>query len=114
MATAILESPSTSLSLHPRSSHGGGTSEMCPGSTSQDQWIESRAKAILAAHPNFLGRSDWVQFQCTNPCLQIQGRLPSFFLKQLVQEAVKRLGHDIRIENRIVVASPTGEIGTGR
>ncbi len=46
---------------------------------------------------------------CRNRCLRLEGCVPSFYLKQLAQEAVRDLKGIDRIENQIVVASPVGE-----
>jgi hypothetical protein len=75
-----------------------------------DRQIESRARAILQSHSHFKGKTELVQCRCRDNCLQLLGVVPSFYLKQLAQVALKELSHQFHIENRIVVASPADEI----
>ena len=55
-------------------------------------------------------RSHWVLVRCEDRCLTLSGKLPSYYLKQLAQEALRNLVGIDRIENRIGVASPVGEV----
>lgn len=78
--------------------------------------IEVRAAQVFEKHPHFQGRSQFVGIRCTGDRLILEGSLPSFYLKQLAQEAMHELMQDdqgVLVENRIVVASPCGEIGPG-
>lgn len=72
---------------------------------------ETRAVEVLESHPHFKGRSRWVQARCSNGCLYLEGILPSYYLKQLAQEAVRKLAGIDRVVNQIKVASPVGEVG---
>lgn len=72
--------------------------------------IEYRATRLLESHPNFQGRSQWIHCRYSNGLLNVSGKLPSFYLKQIAQEVLRELEGVDQIENRIVVASPVGEI----
>ena len=64
--------------------------------------VETRAARRLAEHPHFLGRSHHVRCQSQGRRLQLSGCLPSYFLKQLAQEALRDLQGVDQIDNRIV------------
>jgi hypothetical protein len=63
------------------------------------------ANALLMQCPAFRGRREWVRCHCQERCLFLEGFLPTFYLKQLAQEAVRRVPGIDRIVNRIVVAN---------
>ncbi len=73
--------------------------------------VEAQANELLECHPYFRGRSKWVKCRIDDGCLQLNGRLPSYFLKQVAQEILRQLPGVDRIENRIVVTSIHGDIG---
>jgi osmotically-inducible protein OsmY len=75
-----------------------------------DRQIQHRAREILQKHPHFHGHSDWVHCRCRRGCLRLEGKLPSWYLKQLAQEAVQGLNGVQRLSNRIKVASPSGHV----
>lgn len=81
-----------------------------PSVESRAQRLETQARRVLAQHPHFLGKSQFVSCQCEGRCLRLAGRLPSYFLKQLAQEALRDLAGIEHIDNQIVVASPSGEV----
>ncbi len=68
--------------------------------------IVRQAAARLESSPTFRGRSQWVQFSCQGDCLLLDGCLPSYYLKQLAQEAIREVPGVTRIVNRIVVSNP--------
>lgn len=74
------------------------------------RFVENKAEQLLEEHPHFHGRSEHVRCVCLNNRLVLQGKVPSFYLKQLAQEALRGLADVIRIDNQITVASPTGVI----
>ena len=74
------------------------------------RFVENKARQLLEEHPHFHGRSDHVRCVCLNNRLVLQGKVPSFYLKQLAQEALRGLADVIRIDNQITVASPAGVI----
>lgn len=75
---------------------------------------EKRAVTLLEANPHFRGRGRWVKCHCWNRQLFLDGKLPSFYLKQLAQETLRDLDGIDKIENRIVVANPRGVVGRRR
>lgn len=64
------------------------------------------ARTRLECSPTFRGRGQWIRFSCEGDCLVLDGFLPSYYLKQLAQEAVRDIPGVGRIDNRIAVASP--------
>ena len=80
------------------------------GSLSTEICAKQQANALLDQHPHFRGRRRWIQCDCKNRILYLDGRLPTFHLKQLAQEAVRNVQEIDQIVNRIVVASPVGEV----
>jgi osmotically-inducible protein OsmY len=73
--------------------------------------LRKRAVERLENHPYFKGRSQWIQMEFDDGLLRLKGRLPSFFLKQVVQEILRELPGVDRLKNEIVVASPSGDVG---
>lgn len=80
------------------------------GDSSGDQ-LRHDAQDALENHPHFRGRSNWVRCECHLGTLRLCGRVPSYYLKQLAQEVVRKVPQVAGIENQIVVANPCGEIG---
>lgn len=66
------------------------------------------AREQLGRHPHFRGRLDALSFDQRGRTLYLHGQLPTFYLKQLVQEIVRRLPGVQRVENEIDVISPYG------
>ena len=70
--------------------------------------VES-AELILQNHPAFRGRFGCVQCESRNDVIQLTGNVPSYYLKQLAQELLRKSLGDQPIENQIVVHCPGGE-----
>ncbi len=70
--------------------------------------IEGSAKQLLEVHPHFRGRSQWVKCRFLDDCLYLEGTLPTYYLKQSAQEALRELPGIERIVNFIQVTSPSG------
>lgn len=66
------------------------------------------ARQYLEQHPHFRGRLGDVCVEQEGKNLYLSGRLPSFYLKQLVQEAVRRVPGVQHIINQIDVVSSHG------
>lgn len=66
------------------------------------------ARQQLESHPHFRGRTGGVQIELCGRTLVLSGRLPTFYLKQLVQEAIRRLPGVQHVRNEIDVVSPYG------
>lgn len=67
-----------------------------------------QAHAMLARHPHFRGRSDCVRLSGVDGDLTVDGVLPSFYLKQLVQRVLRDVPGVVRINNRVIVANAQG------
>ena len=71
-----------------------------------DPELIRRAQALIERHPHFRGRADQFQFECVEHALVVRGKVPTYYLKQLVQSALMEMDH-CRVDNRIEVL-PTG------
>jgi hypothetical protein len=67
--------------------------------------IAQQAAAQLRNHAHFKGRALDLLFELNGDVLIIRGRVSSFYLKQLLQTALRDLESVSRIENRVDVAS---------
>ena len=66
------------------------------------------ARNYLEGHPHFRGRMNDVAISHDGRTLVLTGRLPSFYLKQLVQEAVRHVPGVQHVRNLIDVVSAEG------
>jgi hypothetical protein len=64
-----------------------------------------RARALLSQHPHFWGRVDTFEFELTQDRLVVKGRVPTYYLKQLLQNARQKLD-GVRVDNRVEVVRP--------
>ena len=71
--------------------------------------LEQAVRMLLEQHPHFSGRCQFLRVEVSDRVLRLAGYLPSFFLKQLAQEAVRDLDGIDEIENHIIVGSPVEE-----
>jgi len=69
--------------------------------------IDAQALAQLGKHSHFRGRRFDLTFELQGDVLVIRGRLPSFYLKQLVQTVLREIACVRHIENRVTVISVT-------
>jgi hypothetical protein len=67
-----------------------------------------RARDLIARHAHFCGRTDTFHFECHENVLVIRGSVPTFYLKQLLQDALKQLEGVYRIDNRVDVIASEG------
>ncbi|MDZ4658891.1 MAG: BON domain-containing protein [Bythopirellula sp.] len=77
------------------------------GDTRRDA-IEAEVCDRLMRHNFFRGYLDSVTFEIIEDTLIFTGRLPSFYLKQILQTAMKNVPGVKRIENRVDVVSSRG------
>lgn len=70
--------------------------------------LASLAKRHLESHPHFRGRLAGLRIENRGKTLFLAGRLPTFYLKQLVQEAVRNLPGVQHVRNEIDVVNPYG------
>ena len=66
------------------------------------------ARQQLEHHPHFRGRLAAVGIEQKGKTLFLSGRLPSFYLKQLVQETLRTVPGVQGVRNEIDVVSPHG------
>lgn len=80
-----------------------------PGTSASERanLIDS-ARVQLENHPHFRGRLESLSINQRGRTLYLSGQLPTFYLKQLVQEILRRLPGVNGIRNEIVVVSPYG------
>jgi len=60
----------------------------------------------LEQHPHFRGRASLVQIELVEGTIVLSGRLPSYHLKQLLQEAIRLMPDVTDIDNRVLVMWP--------
>jgi hypothetical protein len=70
--------------------------------------LSALARQHLERHPHFRGRVRGVNIKQEGRNLYLSGRLPTFYLKQLVQEAVRHLPGVDFVYNEIDVISSDG------
>lgn len=95
MQAALAQRPTTTSAA--RAEHEGDMSEM--------------ARQKLEQHPHFRGRCANLSFEQSGRTLRIGGRLPSFYLKQLVQETLRHLPGVQTVRNDIQVVRSDGYVG---
>jgi hypothetical protein len=79
-----------------------------PASIGHDRKIAHRATCHLAQHVHFRGHLDCLEIDCREEKLIINGKLPSFYLKQVLQTILRDVPGVRQIDNRVNVASSTG------
>ena len=80
-----------------------------PSSSSREGTdLTSMARHQLERHPHFRGRLAGLRIEHRGRTLFLSGRLPTFYLKQLVQEAVRYLPGVGHVRNEIDVVNPNG------
>jgi hypothetical protein len=67
--------------------------------------VTNRARDLIAQHPHFRGRAHSFDFEWSGNVLVVRGCVPTFYLKQLLQDALKRVQGIERIDNRVDVFS---------
>ena len=83
-------------------------------STSCRSDLSETARQYLETHPHFRGRISGVSIAHQGNDLFLTGRLPTFYLKQIVQEAVRHVPGVHYIYNQIDVVSADGMSSTRR
>lgn len=76
-----------------------------------DRAMELRAATRVSANPYLRQHCDGVHFYFEDGCLIVGGRVASFYLKQLIQETVRKLEGVDRVENRLNVEFHRGPQG---
>ncbi len=70
--------------------------------------LSALARYCLENHPHFRGRVNEVAIEHDGRTLVLSGRLPTFYLKQLVQEAVRHVPGVQHVRNSIDVVNAEG------
>jgi hypothetical protein len=68
----------------------------------------TRAVCRLRKHPHFRGRTNNVELEFDEGTMILTGRLPSFYLKQLLQETLRNINGVEMIDNRVDVVCSNG------
>ena len=79
-----------------------------PASIGHDREIAHRATSHLSQHVHFRGYLDCLEIDCREEKLIVNGKLPSFYLKQILQTILRDVPGVRQIDNRVNVASSTG------
>ena len=72
--------------------------------------LELAARQALEAHSHFRGRTRHIHIEDHQGELVLRGSVPTYYLKQVLQEVVRDVGGVQRIDNRVDVCSPRGVI----
>ena len=65
----------------------------------------SRIRRRLEDHPHFRGRTHLLHIEATDGSVVVSGRVPTYYLKQLLQEAIRAIPDVAHIDNRVDVGS---------
>ncbi len=68
--------------------------------------VVSSIRERLDRHPHFRGRTHMIQIESKGDSVVVTGRVPTYYLKQLLQEAVKLVPDVGNIDNRVEVQWP--------
>ena len=79
-----------------------------PSGPAQDLFLEGAARRRVAQHDYFRSRMEELSIRCRDGSLEVEGRLPSFYLKQVLQTCLREVPGVDRIENRVRVVSASG------
>jgi len=71
--------------------------------------LEQRARARVEAHSLFFGRGKLFEFHCKEDVLVVRGCVPTYYLKQMLQSALKDLEGVRWIDNQVTV-DPSEEV----
>ena len=70
--------------------------------------IEQQAQELLAQHSHFRQRAGEFEFEYQRDVLVVRGRVPTFYLKQVLQTVLKDLDGVTWIDNRVDVVCSEG------
>jgi hypothetical protein len=75
---------------------------------SSAQTVEQRARELLSEHPHFRGRAGDFEYEYREDVLIVRGRVPTFYLKQILQTVLKDVEGVACIENLVDITSSSG------
>jgi hypothetical protein len=81
---------------------------LVPNYDRHDQEIIRRATAQLSRHNHFRCHLESIAVDCRDGSLLLEGRLPSYYLKQVLQTALRDVPGVRRVYNFVDVVSATG------
>lgn len=67
--------------------------------------VVHQAQELVSKHPHFQGRSQLFKFDFVDGELVVDGRVPTFYLKQQLQHTVQQMSGVRRVDCRVVVQS---------
>ena len=67
--------------------------------------LQLRARDTLGQYSHFRGRAGLFRYECCEDVLIVRGAVPTFYLKQLLQTALKGFEGVVRIDNQVTVTS---------
>jgi hypothetical protein len=76
--------------------------------------LEHEARTLIEKHSHFVGRGCLFEFQLSEGVLIVRGNVPTFYLKQVLQTALKNLDGVRLIDNQVVVGWTDGLIAPTR
>jgi hypothetical protein len=74
----------------------------------RDVAIEEQAYHIVDTHQHFYRRASRFVIRCDEGILMVRGSVPSFYLKQVLQNALQDLPGIRAVDNRVTVVSGEG------
>jgi hypothetical protein len=75
---------------------------------------EVAARELLSRSMHFHGRADRFDFRRQDDVLVIEGVVPTFYLKQMLQSLLRNLENIRRVDNRVTVTCCNGLSDTAR
>jgi hypothetical protein len=76
--------------------------------TSDPDEMEQRARTIIESHSHFVGRARLFEFHYSEDVLVVRGCVPTYYLKQVLQSALKGIDGVRRIDNQVQVDTSGG------
>jgi len=70
--------------------------------------VEQLAQQVLARHSHFQNRAGDFEYEYRQGVLIVRGRLPTFYLKQVLQTVLKDIEGVVCIDNQVDVVSSEG------
>ncbi len=95
--------------LRPRVAHSGPSHDIAGpahGDGRRDIAIAALIRQRLEEHPHFRGRTWLLRIESNGESVVLAGRVPSFYLKQLLQEAISLIPDVENIDNQVDVLWP--------
>ena len=86
--------------------HVPNSSSQSTGFTREHEHILSEARKRLRQHHQFRGREHLLRVDERDGTLILRGRVPSFYIKQLLQNAMKDIDGVAQLDNQVKVLYP--------